>query len=189
MTIKHYEQVDHERIQAEFYADRRHRATLRVPFMGRAGTRTLCVIGQNPSAADEHQADKTIQFLERYVFHEQRAYAQMLMLNLYSRVDTRKSETTDLDHSDCVRAFRKAISENQDFLVVFGKLCNKGAYKFRERARDLKPLLAGKNVYKFDIGVGYAPHPGNTEILYHDLTLQVDPIRLQRRLRRLGRNH
>ena len=174
MPVKHYDKVDLQQVRAAFYARRQHRATLHIPFIGREGTRTLCVIGQNPSAADEQQADMTVRFLERYVFECQPEYSQILMLNLYSRVDTKKKETACLNHPECERLLQEAIAEHQDFLVVFGKLRNQRAYKFPERARTLQPLFAGKNVYKFNIGVDYAPHPGNRAILYHDTSRSLN---------------
>jgi len=168
MTIKHFDKVDLSRIQATFRSGRQHRAKLHIPFLERAGTRTLCVIGQNPSAADEQQADKTVRFLERYVFEKLPQYSQMLMLNLYSRVDAKKTATTGLNHSGCEKLFHEAIAQHEDFLVVFGKLRNQGAYKFPERARSLKLLLAGKHIYRLGLPVNFAPHPGNRAILYNN---------------------
>ena len=57
--------------------------------------------------------------------------------------------------------------------MVFGDLRNERAYKFPERARALQPLFVGKNVYKFDVGVAYAPHPGNRRILYHNYSVSL----------------
>jgi hypothetical protein len=88
------------------------------------------------------------------------------MLNLYSRLDTNKSATTDLLRLECEREFRRVIGANTDFLIVFGKLKNQGSYKFVKKATFLKKLLTGKNVYKIDIGTSYAPHPGNKKIYY-----------------------
>ena len=54
-----------------------------------------------------------------------------------------------------------------------GKLRNQRSYKFPERMRTLRPLFAGKNVYKFNVGVDYAPHPGNRAILYRNAEIPL----------------
>jgi hypothetical protein len=173
MKVPHFEKVDPQRICARFFGNKLHRATLHIPFVERHGINPLCVIGQNPSAADELNADKTVRYLERYVFDKQRQYSQILMLNLYSRVDTNKLEKLDLNHPDCDRLLREAIAQHQDFLVVFGRLANQGAYRFPDRVRELHPLFAGKNVYKLDTGDSYAPHPGNRSICYNNNNLNL----------------
>ena len=172
MKVPHFDKVNLQRIRAKFFGNK-HRATLHIPFIERSVAHTLCVIGQNPSAADELNADKTVRYLERYVFEKQSQYSQILMLNLYSRVDTKKSEKSDLNHPDCDRLLREAIAQHQNFLIVFGRLTNQGAYKFPERVRELHPLFAGKNVYKLDTGDSYAPHPGNQSICYNNYNLEV----------------
>jgi hypothetical protein len=171
--VPHYEMVNLANIRAEFFSDMQHRATLHIPFAERAGDRTLCIIGQNPSNADERNADKTVNFLERYVFEKLPKYSQILMLNLYSRIDTKKSETSELNHSYCEYLLQEAICKHQDFLVVFGALKNQGAYCFPSRVNDILPLFDGKNVFKFDIGTNYAPHPGNPKILYCNLNIKL----------------
>ncbi len=173
MAVKHFLKVDLPRVRATFCAGKQHRAKLHIPFLERTETRTLCVIGQNPSAADERQADKTVHFLERYVFERLPQYGQMLMLNLYSRVDTEKTEKVDLIHPECERLLQEAIAQHQDFLVVFGRLRNERAYKFPGRVHALQPLFVGKNVYKFNIDVPYAPHPGNPRIVYQNTKVSL----------------
>ena len=93
-------------------------------------------------------------------------YSKIIMLNLYSRVDTTKSSLNDLECKSCVSQFKKIIEENSDFLIVYGKLENQGAYRFIDKAKELKKLLEGKNVFKIDAGLKYAPHPGNNLIYY-----------------------
>ena len=171
MKVPHFEHVDSSRIQAKFSSCNRHRATLLIPFHGRNEGKRLCIVGQNPSAANEHHADKTINFLERYVFEKLHEYNQILMLNLYSRIDTKKIEASEVNHDECDVLLRDAIASNNDFLFVFGKLKNQRANKFSERVRELQPLFKGKATYKLDIKTAYAPHPGNRAIYYHNTNL------------------
>jgi hypothetical protein len=175
MIPEHFHQVDKTGIKAIFLSNGLHRASLLLPFFGRFSGRTICVIGQNPSTANEQHADKTVHFLERYVFEKLPEYGQLLMLNLYSRVDTNKSEKSDLNHKECDRILHESIAENEDFLFVFGKIKNEGAYKFPARLRELSPLFKGKRIYKFDVGTAYPPHPGNRLILYRNFTVGLSP--------------
>lgn len=173
--IRHFDKVELDGIQAQFFADRQHRATLLIPFVDRKTGRTICVIGQNPSEADEQNADKTIRYLEQYIFERLPQYDRMLMLNLYSRVDTRKIEASNLNHQSCEQVLRSSIAAHQDFLMVFGQLKNQRSYRFPERVRELKPAFEGKRVHKLDIGTTYAPHPGNSAILYHNFVPEIAP--------------
>ncbi len=172
--VPHFEAVDLARTRAQFFQDRTHRATLHVPFKGRDGARTLCIIGQNPSAADERESDKTIAFMEQYVHRTLPEYGQILVLNLFSRVDTKKKVALDPLDPECARIFEREVRAHEDFLVIFGKLADQGAYRFHERARQVRGLLAGKHVRKLALGTAYAPHPGNIRIFYRNFDLGLD---------------
>lgn len=171
--IRHFDKVELDGVHAEFFADRQHRATLLIPFVERKTGRTICVIGQNPSEADEKNADKTIRYLEQYIFEKLPQFDRMLMLNLYSRVDTRKKETLNLNHQTCEQVLRSSIAAQQDFLMVFGQLKNQRSYRFQERVRELRPMFAGKRIYKLDIGTKFAPHPGNSAIFYRNFAPKI----------------
>ena len=175
MPIAHYEHVERQQIKAVFLGKRTHRAALHVPFKGRPNGKTLCIIGQNPSYAGEQYADKTILFLERFVFETRTDVGSILMLNLYSRIDTTKSKRTGLVTAESERHLRSAIATHDEFLVVFGQLKNQRAYRFRERVAALRPLFEGKTVSKFDIDTSYAAHPGNKLITYSRFSLGLAP--------------
>lgn len=172
MTVKHIDAVDLKNIKAEFSSDKRHRYSLLIPMKNRTGTKTLCVIGQNPSYASELSADKTIRYIETYVFHNMPNFSKILILNLYTRVDTQKDENDDLLADDYSAYLNKIVSHHEDYLIVYGKLNNLGNYRFTDKAKELKKLLKGKNVMKFDVtGADYAPHPGNPKIMYHNTSI------------------
>jgi hypothetical protein len=169
MCVPHFDKVDKSKITASFSLDRSHRSSLTMPFFNRTENKTLCVIGQNPSYANEICADKTIHYLQHLIYDKHPEYGRILMLNLYSRIDTNKKETQGLLSLSAARTFRKFIDENDDFLVIYGKLCTSKkevGYKFKKRATLLKTMLKNKNVFKIDIGTNYAPHPGNPKIYY-----------------------
>lgn len=172
-VVQHCDFVDLSKVEARFLDSGRHRASLRIPFQDRQSDRTLCVVGQNPSAANELVADRTIRYVEQFVYQRMPEFGQILMLNLYSRVDTKKLARHDVQNADCARIFFEEIGAHKDFLLIFGKLSDKGAYKFSDRARDVEALLRGKTAWKIDIDTNYAPHPGNKTILYRNLDLGV----------------
>ena len=165
--VPHFEHVDLPNVQSCFFDNRSHRAYLKIPFAGARGSETLCVIGQNPSAADEREADKTIHYLEKLIYLKHSQYRQLIVLNLYSQVDTTKTEQAKPLHPKCEEIFNRMLNEETNFLVVFGKLTKQGKYCFLNRARQVEPLLRSKRVFKLDLGTQYAPHPGNPQILYN----------------------
>ncbi|MEJ8680071.1 DUF1643 domain-containing protein [Plesiomonas shigelloides] len=173
MNIPHFDKVDLNNISAKFTADGMHRSLLEIPLLNRTGKDVICIIGQNPSTANAQHADKTLYYLEKYVYEKLPQYSKIIMLNLYSRVDTTKSATDDLLTLDCERVFRRTIQSNRNFLIVFGKLKKQGAYRFEKKAALLKKQLKGKNIYKIGIGTSYAPHPGNRLIHYSNYSLPV----------------
>lgn len=170
-AVSHFEHVDLANIQSCFFDDRSHRAYLKIPFAGARGSETLCVIGQNPSAADEYEADKTIHYLEKLIYLKYPQYRQLIVLNLYSQVDTTKTEQANPLHPRCEELFNRILVEETNFLIVFGQLTNQGQYCFLDRARQIEPMLRSKRVFKLNLGTQYAPHPGNPKILYNNLSV------------------
>ncbi len=180
MVIYHYEKVDVENIVANFTHDRKHRASLFVPCIERNEGEQLCVIGQNPSDADEHHADKTIRYLEQLVFDNMPKYSSMIMLNLYSRIDTKKEEITDLERPETRKIFTKYLNSCTDILLVCGGTKKDGAYNFDKKLKSIKSLFSGKNLFKIDAGLNtiYPPHPGNPKILYNNFNVKFSPYGL-----------
>lgn len=173
VVIPHFDKVDKQAIRAQFFDDRKHRATLHLPFIDSTNQRTLCVIGQNPSVASEESADKTIRYLEELIHRKHPEYGSLLVLNLYSRIDTGKVETHDLLDAHCATIFDIALRDNSDFLLVYGKLKNEGAYRFPERANQVAVALKSKNVLQLGLNTPYPPHPGNPKIFYNNFNIQL----------------
>ena len=174
--VAHFAAVDLARVHAVFVRGGTHRPLLKIPFADRPGGRTLCVVGQNPSDAREEHADKTVNYLERYVHRHLPQYGALLMLNLFTRVDKAKA-CVDVEHPQADRILRCAIRKHQDFLFVFGQVKKEGAYRFPERLAQLRPLFAGKNILQFDLGTAFPPHPGNARIMYARLDVPLKAFR------------
>ena len=178
VPIPHFCKVDICNIRAKFFDDKKHRAILELPLLERSGNKTLCVIGQNPSLADQHQADKTVRYLEELIFKKCPEYSKIIILNLYSRVDTKKKETDRPLLPSCEAIFRETVCKHSDFLLVYGRLKTRGMYKFIERKGEVLNCLRGKKL-KIDIGTLYPPHPGNPQIRYRQNSeVRIVPMNL-----------
>lgn len=175
MRIEHHRNIDTQKIKARFSEDRKHRFSLYVPFFNKQKSNTLCIFGQNPSVADENYADQTLRYLEKFVDQNMPDYSAILMLNLYTRVDTNKVCHDSLISPEYHDFLDEVVMNHHDFLLVFGKLKNDGAYRFRDKALELKTLLKNKRTSKIALPrVAYAPHPGNPKIFYNKLDLMTE---------------
>jgi hypothetical protein len=171
MNVPHFHKVDKSKIKACFSPNKEHRSSLTVPLTNRVKRKILCIIGQNPSYANKKYADKTLRYLERFVYEKYPEYSQIIMLNLFSRVDTTKTKTGRLLSLSAESKFAKIVDANDDFLIIYGKLKNQRAYKFIQKARKIKNMLVGKNNLKIGVdGLNYAPHPGNRKIRYSNFS-------------------
>lgn len=180
MTIQHYEQVDRLNIIANFTEDMKHRSSLIIPFLNRSKDKTLCIIGQNPSDANENHADKTLKYLEMFVYKNLPEYSRIIMLNLYSRIDTEKKSCSDLERTETYNELVKYINVNSDFLLVFGASKKDGAYNFHSKFNDIKVQLREKQLFKIDLknNTKYPPHPGNPKITYANLNYGINSFEM-----------
>lgn len=166
MSKYHFSQVNIKAIKTDFSKDNKHRFSLKIPFSNRSGSETLCIIGQNPSYANSQHADKTLHYLEKLIYQKRPNCSCIIMINLFSRIDTKKAATSNLLTIEGTRKFKQIVNSNNEFLIVYGKLRNIKAYKFKKRAQQVRKMLVNKNVLKIDIGTKYAPHPGNPKLYY-----------------------
>lgn len=174
MDIPHYEKVDTNNIIANFTDDSLHRSSLIIPLLERNTDKVICIIGQNPSNANQEHADKTLRYFENFIFQNLQQYSKIIMLNLYSRVDTQKEFDDDLEREETRKELFTHLKENSDFILAFGASKKDGAYDFYSKFKELKPLLNGKNIYKINIGnTTYPPHPGNPKIFYNNFDLEL----------------
>ena len=165
--------VDTSRIDLLFFRANSHRAKLCLPYLGREKFKSLCVIGQNPSDANKEVADRTIRYLEELIYKNCPEFSQLVVLNLFSRVDKSKTQLDNLLDAECSRVFENTVHEHENVLLVYGQLKRQGAYDFPKRASEIKGLLKGKKLWKLDIGATYAPHPRNGAINYRNFKVAL----------------
>jgi len=173
LLVAHADCVDLGSTSVHFSADGKHRYSLMIPFRERGDDEFLTIIGQNPSSANSQNADKTVRYLETFVYQNLPQYGGIQMLNLFSRIDTDKTEGDVLDESTD-REFVKSVSKYSDALLIVGKLKNKGKYRFRERLNSVRSILEQVSLYKLDLSTDYAPHPGNSKIAYSNFEIGID---------------
>lgn len=173
LLVAHADCVDLGSISAHFSADGKHRFSLTIPFRERDGDEFLTIVGQNPSGANTQNADKTVRYLETFVFRNLPQYAGIQILNLFSRIDTDKEESDVLDVSTD-KEFEKSLSKYSKALLIFGKLKTKGEYRFKERVIFVRSILEQVVLYKLDLSTDYAPHPGNPKITYSNFEIGID---------------
>ncbi|MFY4796935.1 DUF1643 domain-containing protein [Aliarcobacter butzleri] len=166
--MKHFEQVDTENILVKFSEDNLHRVFLSIPFKNRTTNKTLCIIGQNPSKANKFDADRTIFFLEEQIYNKYPEYSEIVIVNLFSRIDTKKEFTDDLTRPEFEKDLLDIIHNNEDILLILGQTEQDGSYNFLEQFNKIKENLKAKRILRIDIGkdINYPPHPNNPQLLY-----------------------
>lgn len=164
--VDHYDKIDTQSIDFKFIQNQFFRAYLRIPLRQENREKVLCIIGQNPSHANQTICDRTVRYLEELIYLKT-TYTKIIILNLYPRVDTKKIHD-DVDNSECEIHFKTFIQNESDFLLVFGQPKTKKNYKFIERSKKVVSQLqnGNKNLYKLELGTSYPPHPGNRLISY-----------------------
>lgn len=179
MRVCHFEKIDKTSTNVEFSNDMRYRKFLEVKYIDRNEGTELCVIGQNPSYADAECADKTISYIEKYVYKHKPNISHLYFINLYSIIDTDKSLPFEPNHKEFDEHMNSCLSNFDQFLIIYGRLSNWKQYRFLEKARDIKSNFQNKETLKFDLGVPYAPHPGNPKICYSKLDFELTAYRFE----------
>ncbi len=131
LRYEHFEQVDVQHIRPCFSHGRTHRRELDIPYRpDPSRTRTVAVILKNPSAADEHRADRTIQTVEREIHRLFSGAGRLRILNLFAlrATDTRDVRDAIKNHdlmwaighrNDA--ALRCAIAESDYVVAAWGE--------------------------------------------------------------------
>jgi hypothetical protein len=87
---------------------------------------TICVIMQNPSYADEHIADKSVNFLERLIFEESQSsftgIRRLIIVNLFAFIltDGFQGEQNQIGIEND-KFIENAITQSNFVLVAWGK--------------------------------------------------------------------
>lgn len=123
-------------IAAEFSDCGKYRYLLSVINTESKGSKTLSVIMQNPSEADENKADKSVQFLENLVFRKNykvfEEVKRMIIINQFAFIQTKGFKGNDKligPHND--DKIRTAIKDSEIILIAWGK---NNPYKDRQQA-------------------------------------------------------
>ncbi len=111
---------------AKFSACRKYRYCLTLVNTSRTKGKTVCVIMQNPSVADEKMADKSVQFLEKLVFEkglpEFHEVSRCFIVNHFGKIQTRnfQGEPEDIGPENDQNLI-EAIEEAHIILIAWGK--------------------------------------------------------------------
>ncbi|NNK21591.1 MAG: DUF1643 domain-containing protein [Flavobacteriaceae bacterium] len=123
MTYRHLPQI---KAKAAFSDCRRFRYLLTLKNLRRKTGKTVCVIMQNPSVADEDIADKSVQFLEKLIFEKElpefREVSQCIIVNQFARIQTRdfKGKQEDIGKQNDFY-LERAILDADIVLLAWGK--------------------------------------------------------------------
>jgi hypothetical protein len=114
-------------------------------------SKTVCVVMQNPSYAGEHEADKSVQFLEKNIFEldlpEFKNVGRLIVVNQFARVQTNDfvGLASDLDSRND-QAIASAVAESEIVVVAWGS-----SNRFHARKEHILNLLKrqhGKRFYQ-----------------------------------------
>ncbi|QBA63222.1 DUF1643 domain-containing protein [Muriicola soli] len=123
MVHKHLPSI---KVKAVFSECLQFRYCLTLTDLRKNSQRTVCVIMQNPSIADEQVADKSVQFLEKLIFYKNLAefkqVGRILIVNQFARIQTRDFKGRSADIGKDNHAYLKnAICSSDIVLIAWGK--------------------------------------------------------------------
>lgn len=117
------------------------RYMLEVEHEKRKGNKTVCVIMQNPSVADEQKADRSVQFIEKLVFQKDyQEFSQagkLIVVNQFAYIQTKDFHGSDQlvgPHND--EYIREAIENSDIILIAWGK-----TNRYEKRKAAIKQIL------------------------------------------------
>ena len=139
-----YEHIDGVAVTAQFAweGELRYRYRLEIALKDAAHTgKTACIVMQNPSYANEHVADKSVQFMEKVVFRkglpEFEGVRRLIVVNQFAHIQT--NDFQGLPHEIGVlndAAIKDALYESDIVILGWGS-----ANRFDERKAFVLGLL------------------------------------------------
>ena len=139
-----YEHIDTVSVTAQFAweGDLRYRYRLEIALKDVASTgKTACVVMQNPSYANEHVADKSVQFMEKVVFKEGlpefEGVRRLIVVNQFAHIQT--NDFQGLSHEIGAlndAAIKDALHESDIVILGWGS-----SNRFEERKAFVLGLL------------------------------------------------
>lgn len=126
MGSRIYRHIVGTQVKADFSGCGRFRYTLTVDYEPATGGRTVCVVMENPSYANEAYADKSVQFLEKLIFLKQylqfAGVRRLIVVNQFAFIQTEKfkGETGQIGPRND-QAIKEALEEADIVLIAWGK--------------------------------------------------------------------
>ena len=145
-----FHHLPHISARGEFSACARFRYRLTLTDTRKEYGKTICVIMQNPSIANDQIADKSVQFLEKLIFEkdllEFMLVNRCIIVNQFARIQTHffKGEPEDMGKDNDL-AIEKALQESDLVLIAWGK--NNPYAKRQKTILELLQRLEPKEVF------------------------------------------
>ena len=123
MLYKHKKGLN---VSTSFSEDSQFRYRLVVEDRNKSEGKTVCVVMQNPSDADNDKADKSVQFLEHLIFdkgyNEFQDVHKMIIVNQYAHIQKHNfvGESSLIGEKND-RTISKSIGESDIVLIAWGK--------------------------------------------------------------------
>ena len=136
--FKHLEGLD---VRAEFSNCGNFRYQLEITKNTKEQGTRVCAVMLNPSVANEKQADKSVQFLEKLIFEKPSPYftnvSSLTIVNLFAYIQTRKFEGSPKQIGPLNDHYlQQAISQADIILIAWGKTCG-----YPERKKIVMEIL------------------------------------------------
>lgn len=121
-----YRHIPGVQVKAQFSNCKKFRYQLTIENTTKTNGDSLCVIMQNPSAADEIIADKSVQFLEKLIFEKEvelfRNVKTIIVVNQFAFVQTNGFVgSPNKIGKENNRYIRQAIEDSNIILIAWGK--------------------------------------------------------------------
>lgn len=134
--------------------------------------RTVCVILQNPSHANESVADKSVVFLENLVFEKSKEFQdvnRLLLVNQFAYIQTKNFEGgEDKIGKGNDEIIEKCLDSAQIVIIGWGK-----TNRYEERKREILRMIEKR---EFDAIFQTKKHPAYG--YYEDFLVRLEPNRL-----------
>jgi len=147
--IQIYPHLSGLKIKCHFSKDKKYRYCLCAEKNEIKNGKTVCVIMQNPSYANEYIADKSVNFLEKALFEYElpkENVKKMIVVNLFAKIQTDNfTPSNPPEEGKNINFIEKAIEESD--VVIIGWGCGK---KFIKKKKEIVRRLAkySDTVYK-----------------------------------------
>jgi hypothetical protein len=127
-SIKSFRHLEGLNVNAVFSDCGNYRYLMEIKKGDNPSGKHICAIMLNPSIADENQADKSVQFLEKLIFEKPSPYFKdmetLIIVNLFAFIQTRKFQgNPEQAGPDNDQYLRQTIAKSDMVLIAWGKSC------------------------------------------------------------------